>query len=147
MKKTLLLIALTFVFSMVKAQDSIFPATVLASSEINTGIVHVQLLSQTGHQQTYNFVFEKGSRNSWHIHPEAQQVLMILSGEAYYQEEGKEKRILRKGDVITTPANIRHWNGATPWSDCECITITDIATGKEHAIQYEKVSDQEYLEP
>ena len=35
-----------------------------------------------------SFRFEKGARNYWHSHPDAEQTLMILSGEAYYQEDG-----------------------------------------------------------
>ena len=40
----------------------------------------------------------RGGRNGkWKAHPDAEQTLMILSGEAYYQEEGKEKQLLRAG--------------------------------------------------
>ncbi len=129
------------------AQETIFPAKFTAPTEFNTGKVHISVLSRSEHQMTTNFLFERGSRNSWHYHPNATQVLMVLSGEAYYQEEGKPKQLLRKGDVVTTAPNVRHWNGATPWSDCECMTVSDLVAGEEHAVQLKKVTDEEFTSP
>ena len=129
------------------AQETIFPAKFTAPVEFNTGKVHISVLSRSEHQMTTNFLFERGSRNSWHYHPNATQVLMVLSGEAYYQEEGKPKQLLRKGDVVSTAPNVRHWNGATPWSDCECMTVSDIVAGEEHAVQLKKVTDEEFTSP
>ena len=51
---------------------------------------------------------------------------------------------IRKGDVVTTAPNVRHWNGATPWSDCECMTVSDIVPGEEHAVQLKEVTDEEF---
>jgi len=129
------------------AQKTIFPTKFTAPAEFNTGKVHISVLSRSEHQMTTNFLFERGSRNSWHYHPNATQVLMVLSGEAYYQEEGKPKQLLRKGDVVTTAPNVRHWNGATPWSDCECMTVSDLVAGEEHAVQLKKVTDEEFTSP
>ena len=129
------------------AQETIFPAKFTAPAEYNTGKVHISVLSRSEHQMTTNFLFERGSYNSWHYHPNATQVLMVLNGEAYYQEEGKPKQLLRKGDVVTTAPNVRHWNGATPWSDCECMTVSDLITGEEHAVQLRKVTDEEFSAP
>ena len=129
------------------AQQTIFPAQNLAPEEFNTGTVHISVVSHSDHQMTTNFLFEKGSRNSWHYHPNATQVLMVLDGEGYYQEEGKDKQLIRKGDVIVTMPNTRHWNGATPESSIECLTVTDIVPGEEHAIQLQKVTDEEFNSP
>ena len=145
-KLSLFLFALTLSMT-AAAQETIFPTRFLAPAEFNTGKVHISVLSRSEHQMTTNFLFERGSRNSWHYHPNATQVLMVLSGEAYYQEEGKPKQLLRKGDVVTTAPNVRHWNGATPWSDCECMTVSDIVTGEEHAVQLRKVTDEEFTAP
>ena len=137
-----------FVLSMTAAaQETIFPAKSTAPAEFNTGKVHISVLSRSEHQMTTNFLFERGSRNSWHYHPNATQVLMVLNGEAYYQEEGKPKQLLRKGDVVTTAPNVRHWNGATQDSDCECMTVTDIVPGEKHAVQLQKVTDEEFSTP
>lgn len=129
------------------AHETTFAAGHVAPAEFNTGTVHIEVLSHSEQQMTTNFLFERGSRNSWHYHPGATQVLMILSGEAYYQEEGKPKRLLRKGDVVTTLPSVRHWNGATPWSHAECLTVSDIVAGEEHAVQLRKVSDEEFAAP
>ena len=142
----LMFFVLTLSFTTV-AQETIFPTKFTATAEFNTGKVHISVLSRSEHQMTTNFLFERGSRNSWHYHPNATQVLMVLSGEAYYQEEGKPKQLLRKGDVVTTAPNVRHWNGATPWSDCECMTVSDIVPGEEHAVQLKKVTDEEFTSP
>ena len=69
---------------------------------------------------------------------------MSLSGEAYYQEEGQPRQLLRAGDVVVTPTNVKHWNGATENSSCTCLTISE-KNDKEHAIWYEPVTDEEFL--
>ena len=140
---SILLAASLTVATSTQAQ-TIFPAQFTAPEEFNTGTVHISVLSHSEHQMTTNFLFERGSRNSWHYHPSATQVLMVLSGEVYYQEEGKAKQLLRKGDVVTTAPNVRHWNGATPWSDAECMTVTEIVPGEQHAVQLRKVTDDEF---
>ena len=144
MKKLISTLFSLALFITVAAQETTFPVKFTAPKEFNTGMVHLSVLSRSEHQMTTSFLFERGSRNSWHYHPNATQVLMILSGEAYYQEEGKPKQLLRKGDVVTTGPNVRHWNGATPYSDCECMTVSDIVPGEEHAVQLRKVTDEEF---
>lgn len=142
----LLFVALLNITACLHAQ-TIFPAEFTAPAEFNTGTVHISVLSRSERQMTTNFLFEQGSRNSWHYHPNATQVLMVLSGEAYYQEEGQPKQLLHKGDVVTTAPNVRHWNGATPWSTAECMTVTEIVAGEEHAVQLRKVTDEEFSAP
>ena len=51
-----------------------------------------------------------------------------------------------EADVLEMP-NVRHWNGATPWSDAECMTVTEIAPGEQHAVQLQKVTDEEFSSP
>ena len=46
-----------------------------------------------------------------------------------------------------TAPNVRHWNGATPWSDCECMTVSDLVPGEEHAVQLKNVTDGEFTSP
>ncbi len=144
--KILLIICLVFPF-MAMAQNTIFPTMFNAPTQHNTGNVRISVLSRSNHQMTTNFLFERGSRNSWHYHPNATQVLMILNGEGYYQEEGKEKQLLKKGDVVVTAPNVRHWNGATPYSDVECLTVSDIVPGEDHVVQLNKVTDEEFAMP
>ena len=147
MKKPSFLLLLTLLLPIIMQAQTIFPTQFTAPAEFNTGTVHISVLSHSERQMTTNFLFEKGSHNSWHYHPNATQVLMVLSGEAYYQEEGKPKQLLRKGDVVTTAPNVHHWNGATPWSDAECMTVSEIAPGEKHAVQLREVTDKEFTNP
>ena len=121
-----------------------FPITTKVPTSTNTGDVYVGMNKNSGNNMVFSFLFTKGARNSWHIHPDAEQTLMILDGEAYYQEEGQPKQLLKKGDVIVTKPNVKHWNGATENNACVCMTISE-KNDKEHAIQYNKVTDSEFL--
>lgn len=121
----------------------IFPAENIASSESNTGEVHLSILKGAGNNMITNFCFSPGSRNFWHYHPNAEQTLLVLDGEGFYQEEGKEKRVIKKGDVIVSKANVRHWNGATPDKALICMTVTEHAVDG-HVVQLRPVTDAEY---
>lgn len=62
-----------------------------------------------------NVTFEPGCRNNWHIHHADKgggQILVCVDGEGWYQEEGKPAQILKPGDVVTIPAEVKHWHGA-----------------------------------
>ena len=43
--------------------------------------------------------FPPGKKLDWHYHPGG-QILIITEGIGYYQERGKTKRVVRKGEVI-----------------------------------------------
>lgn len=100
-------------------------------SEYYTGKVYI---SDVAHQTKFDInhlAFAPNSRNTWHIHPDAEQVLLILDGEGYYQEEGQEVIRIKKGDVIRTPANVKHWHGSTSESRLVHLSITE-RTNKGH---------------
>lgn len=62
-----------------------------------------------------NVTFEPGGRTNWHVHTATKgggQILIIVDGEGWYQEEGKEAISLKPGMVVNIPANVRHWHGA-----------------------------------
>lgn len=64
-----------------------------------------------------NVTFEPGCRNNWHIHKASKgggQILICVAGKGYYQEWGKEAKMLRPGDVVNVPAGVKHWHGAAP---------------------------------
>lgn len=64
-----------------------------------------------------NVTFEPGCRNNWHIHKASKgggQILICVAGRGYYQEWGKEAKMLRPGDVVNVPAGVKHWHGAAP---------------------------------
>ena len=59
--------------------------------------------------------FEPKCRNNWHVHHADKgggQILVCVDGEGWYQEEGKPAQSLKPGDVVTIPANVKHWHGA-----------------------------------
>ncbi|WP_373456916.1 cupin domain-containing protein [Paenibacillus sp. MDMC362] len=41
------------------------------------------------------------------------QVLLVTGGEGWYQEEGKPAQLLKNGDVVNIPPQVKHWHGAT----------------------------------
>ncbi|MGO4110040.1 cupin domain-containing protein [Paenibacillus sp. YAF4_2] len=59
-----------------------------------------------------NITFAPGARNNWHFH-KIGQVLLVTGGEGWYQEEGKAARLLKQGDVVNIPPDVKHWHGAT----------------------------------
>lgn len=59
-----------------------------------------------------NVYFEPEARSNWHTHPGG-QILIITAGVGYHQIEGHPIEIMRKGDVIKCPPNVRHWHGAS----------------------------------
>ncbi len=69
-----------------------------------------------------NVTFAAGTRNIWHSHPGG-QILLITDGEGYYQEQGKEKQLIKPGDVITIGKDVAHWHGATETSSMSHIYI------------------------
>ena len=69
-------------------------------------------------------------------------MLICVDGRGYYQEWGKEARALHSGDIVNTPANVKHWHGAAPdsWFSHLAIEIE----GEEGSTEWcEAVSDEE----
>jgi len=85
--------------------------------------------------------FKANSTLDWHKHSSA-QVLVIVDGEAYYQEKGKEPVILKEGDVIKCEKDIEHWHSSTKFSD---VTYLAFYSG-EQPTTWTKVVTQEYYD-
>ncbi len=66
--------------------------------------------------------FKANSTLDWHKHSSA-QVLIIVDGEAYYQEKEKEPVILKTGDVIKCEKGIEHWHSSTKTSDVTYLAL------------------------
>lgn len=120
----------------------IFPAEHTAPAN-NTGDVRLSMLKDSGNTMITHFHFSPGSRNYWHYHPGIVQTLLVLDGEGWYQEEDTPKRLIKKGDVIVTPADVKHWNGATSNKPLVCITVTESGVDG-HVVQLRPVTDEEY---
>ncbi|KRN04641.1 cupin domain-containing protein [Holzapfeliella floricola] len=71
-----------------------------------------------------NVTFEPGCRNNWHIHHQGYQLLLVTSGEGWYQEEGHSARALKPGDVVVTHDGVKHWHGAQKDSWFSHVAIT-----------------------
>lgn len=82
--------------------NAIFPKGNRASNEYFTGHVWVNVLAPADtsfNTQIGSVTFEAGARTHWHTHGGG-QMLLVTEGIGYYQEKGKEIRIIRKGDVV-----------------------------------------------
>ena len=71
------------------------------------------------------------------------EYLICVDGEGWYQEEGKKPQSLKVGDVVTIPANVKHWHGAKKdkWFSHLAIEVPGENTSNEWC---EKVTDEEY---
>ena len=86
--------------------------------------------------------FEPGARTDWHTHP-AGQMLVVTAGCGRVQQEGHAMQEIRPGDVVTIPANIRHWHGAAPTTAMSHIAVHEQRDGS--AVTWmEKVSEAQY---
>mgnify|MGYP001050085000 CR=1 FL=1 len=93
-----------------------------------------------------NVTFEPGCRNNWHVHRADKgggQVLLCIAGEGWYQEEGKPAQNLKPGDIVVTPANVKHWHGAKKdsWFSHIAVEVPGENAGNEWC---EPVEDSEY---
>lgn len=66
--------------------------------------------------------FRANSTLDWHKHSTA-QVLIIVDGEAYYQERGHDPLILKEGDVIKCEKGVEHWHTSTKTSDVTYLAL------------------------
>ena len=53
--------------------------------------------------------FSPNSTLDWHKHS-TPQVLIVIEGEGYYQEKGKEAILIKKGDIIKCKKDTEHWH-------------------------------------
>jgi quercetin dioxygenase-like cupin family protein len=113
-----------------------------------TGTVRVDPLFQSLGPATFSgayVTFEPGARSAWHTHP-CGQTLIVTAGLGWTQCWGEEKVEIRPGDVVTCPADKKHWHGATDKTAMTHIAIQEAKDGKVVAWM-EKVSDEQYLSP
>lgn len=112
------------------------------------GNSYLKPLNKPGESAVFlaNVTFEPKCRNNWHIHHAENgggQILICVEGEGWYQEEGKEAQSLKPGDVVTIPANIKHWHGAKKdsWFSHIAVEVPGENTKTEWC---EEVTDKEY---
>ena len=110
------------------------------------GTSYLNLLST---EQTVigNVTFEPGCRNHWHIHHAAKgggQILLVTAGRGWYQEWGKPAQMLKAGDVVNIPANVKHWHGAAKDSAFQHLAIEVPGEGTSNE-WCEPVDEKEYM--
>lgn len=138
----LLLLALT---KQVAAQQAaIFPKGEIATVDNHTGTVWLKELSEPDSVFVYSIAtatFAPGAKLDWHVHP-AGQILLITEGVGYYQERGKSRQTVRKGQVIKCLPGVEHWHGAAPTSTFAYLATTPTQKGK--TIWLKRVTAAEY---
>ena len=86
--------------------------------------------------------FEPGARSNWHTHPLG-QTLIVTAGCGLVQCWGGPARMIRPGDVVSCPANEKHWHGAMPNTAMTHLAIQEELDGK--VVEWmEKVTDEQY---
>ena len=107
-----------------------------------TGTSYLKMLTSEGVVMG-NVTFEPGCRTFWHIHQKGGQILLVTGGRGWYQEEGKQAREIRAGDVVNIPAGVKHWHGAAKdsWFAHLAVAVPAEGAGNEWL---EEVSGEEY---
>ncbi|NML65985.1 cupin domain-containing protein [Hymenobacter sp. RP-2-7] len=138
----LFLLALT---KQVAAQEApIFPKGEVATTDNHTGTVWLKELSAPDNVFTYSIAmatFAPGAKLDWHAHPGG-QILLITEGVGYYQERGKPRQTVHKGEIIKCQPGVEHWHGAAPTSTFAYLATTPTQLGK--TVWFKRVTPQEY---
>lgn len=98
---------------------------------------------QADEEINYNITkatFRANSTLDWHKHA-TPQVLIIVDGEGYYQERGKEPIILKKGDVIKCNKETEHWHTSTKEHS---VTYLALYGGTQPTVWTEKLTQEYY---
>ncbi len=82
--------------------------------------------------------FKANSTLDWHKHGSS-QVLIVVSGEGYYQELGKDPIKLKEGDIIKCEKDIEHWHASSKHKDITYLALY----GGDQPTTWTKVLSQE----
>lgn len=118
---------------------------VIAPSENFTGSVRVTMVAKGEDPSSLGcgyVEFQAGARSNWHTHPKG-QLLIVTLGEGRVQEWGKPIQTIKPGDIVWTPAGVKHWHGASPTTAMTHAAVTESADGKTVS-WLERVTDEQY---
>ncbi|MEI2273189.1 cupin domain-containing protein [Sphingobacterium sp. ML3W] len=127
-----------------KTNDPIFAKGVKITNDNFTGTAYLNNLvtaDSVNQNAVGSVTFEPGARTKWHSHP-AGQIILALDGVGYYQEEGKAKVVVRKGEVVKCPVDVPHWHGAS--ADSVFVQIAITGREKGETVWLKPVTDEEY---
>lgn len=122
----------------------IFPKGEEAVTDHQVGKVWLNELSPADSTFSYTIsmaTFAPDARLHWHSHPGG-QILLYTDGVGYYQERGKARQTVRKGEIVKCQPGVEHWHGATPTTGVTYIATTP--TQKGRTIWFKRVTDEEY---
>ena len=126
-------------------QIPLLPGAEKAPSDYFTGAAWVKNLvpaDDVFNTVISNVYFEPGARNNWHTHTRG-QILIVTDGTGYYQEKGKAKQVLSKGDTVKIPPGVIHWHGAS--ADSAFIHIAINPNIQKGIVEWsQRVTDEEY---
>src|SRR5215208_2502442 len=101
------------------------------SAQSFTGSVRVDPLFATVEPSRVSggyVTFEPGARSAWHTHPVGQR-LLVMSGVGLTQEWGKPVEVIRAGDVVWCPPDVKHWHGASSTTAMTHLAVTGTEDG------------------
>ena len=140
----MILLSIALSTGAVAQNGPLFPKGEKAANVHHVGNVWLNELSESDSVFTYSIsvaTFDPGARLDWHTHPGG-QILLITEGTGYYQEKGKQRRTVRKGEVIKCLPSVEHWHGATPESGFAYLATSP--TQKGRTVWGQRVTDAEY---
>jgi quercetin dioxygenase-like cupin family protein len=87
--------------------------------------------------------FEPGARSNWHTHPRGQHII-VTSGVGYTQTWKGEKRVIKAGDVVWCPQDVKHWHGASKDIAMTHFVITEADESGKNVTWMEAVTKNQY---
>ena len=138
-----------FISVSIYAQDSDYVMSSYLSEGFKAPNTHyigeawLNRLLQADDDLAYNITkatFKANSTLDWHKHTSV-QVLIVVAGEGYYQEKGKEAVKMKTGDIIKCEKNTEHWHSSSKHSD---VTYLALYGGKKPTIWTEVLIQENY---
>ena len=89
------------------------------------GDAYLNRLLDSDRELPYNITkatFKANSTLDWHYHAST-QVLVVVEGEGYYQERGKDPILMKTGDVIRCLRQTEHWHSSSKDSDVTYLAL------------------------
>jgi quercetin dioxygenase-like cupin family protein len=87
--------------------------------------------------------FEPKARSNWHTHPRGQHII-VVSGVGYTQTWDNKKTIIKPGDVVWCPEDVKHWHGASKDIAMTHLVITEADENGKNVNWMEPVTDEQY---
>ena len=139
-----ILLLATISISAVAQDSTIYTKDGVALEVRDTGNNTLVELSRADSIFNFNVAVAKflpGKKLDWHYHPGG-QILIITEGVGYYQERGKLKRIVRKGEVVKCLPGVEHWHGSSVETGVTYLATSPAQRGA--TVWLEKVTDEQY---